>query len=115
MYHNFLLCLALIHFHNNDVAEMAAQDMNGMDFKGISIKTKRQKNVLDNNESISGGQEPKSKRKDTQQQKSDLIDSDKAITDCYYFILNGVCKPKQGQVKFIDLCKPRLTFSNFEM
>lgn len=97
-----MLYLALIHFHNNDVAEMAAQDMNGMDFKGINIKTRRQKNSLDMNKGISGGQESKFKRKDAQQQKSDLIDSDKAITDCYYFILNGVCKPKQGQVKVVD-------------
>ena len=97
-----MLYLALIHFHNNDVAEMAAQDMNGMDFKGINIKTRRQKNSSDMNKSISGGQESKSKRKDVQQQKSDLIDSDKAITDCYYFILNGICKPKQGQVKVVD-------------
>ena len=91
----------MIHFHNNDVADMAAQDMNRKDLKGIKIKTRRQKTGLDDNRSNSPAQEAKTKRKDPQQQKADLIDSDKAITDCYYFILNGACKPKQGQVKII--------------
>ena len=84
---------------------MASQEMDGKELKGLKIKTKRHQEDI--NRSNSPAHDLKTKNTNTpnkdpkkSSQKADLIDSDKLITDCYYFILNGVCKPKQGQVCF---------------
>ncbi|XP_066927904.1 meiosis regulator and mRNA stability factor 1-like [Clytia hemisphaerica] len=105
---------ALVYFLNNEVAEMAAREMDGNTIKGEKIQTKgpsNQQTKKENQKSqthekssttttkdtTSASNHPKTPNvKNSQSAKFDWIDSDKEITDCYYFILNGVCKPKQG-------------------
>ena len=68
---------------------MAAQEMNGKEIKGRKVKTKGPSVQQRRDSLTSSASKPKT---------VELIDSDKFITDCYYFILNGICKPKAGTV-----------------
>jgi hypothetical protein len=68
---------------------MAAQEMNRKEIKGHRVKTKGPSVQQRRHSLTSTTTKPKT---------VELIDSDKFITDCYYFILNGVCKPKAGTV-----------------
>lgn len=72
--------LGWVHYHNDEVAEVAAKEMNGKIICGKKVQTKGPKHFLLSASTASFD-----------------------LTDCYYFILNGHCQPKQGQVSYLHV------------
>ena len=87
--------LGFIHYHNHEVAEIAAQEMDRTDICGKIIRTKGPKKLIQqNNQVIYSNQNISSQVDSIKNEKRDL----RSYTDCYYFILHGNCIPKVGQV-----------------
>ncbi|XP_057311625.1 meiosis regulator and mRNA stability factor 1-like isoform X1 [Hydractinia symbiolongicarpus] len=71
-----------VNYYNHEVAEVAAQEMNGVVICKRKIKTKGPKKLTDATSPLVSPVEPKNMR---------------LLTDCYFFNLRGKCTPKVGQ------------------